>query len=253
MWVKVDDGFTEHQKVFVATQVLGGKHAYARIVSMAMQAKCYTARALTDGFLPEVTVSKFHDDKPLAVASVLVQVVLWEAVPGGYRIHDYHDYNPSASDVKDRRREDRDRQREHRERKKAERKARRSQDLSQRDNSVTEDLSRDLSQGLSQPCPDRPRARVPVPVPVPLPQQEQEQRTKAPAKTPAYPHPVEHRATHKLLCKLLKGIRDAEPDYTWTDLADALKTRCAELHMAYESEDIRKAIEAVETVREKSA
>ena len=41
-----------------------------------------------------------HFDKPLAVAEALVAAGLWESVPGGYRIHDFHDYNPTAADAK---------------------------------------------------------------------------------------------------------------------------------------------------------
>jgi hypothetical protein len=103
MWVKVDDGFTEHPKVFAASAKLGGRHAYDRVVAMAIQGLCFAARSLTDGFLPMPVVKAFHDHRPTVVADALVAVGLWEVVDGGFKIHDYAVYNPTAAQVKEKR------------------------------------------------------------------------------------------------------------------------------------------------------
>jgi hypothetical protein len=71
----------------------------------------YCARLLTDGFVPRAQVRKLADlDDAQAQAKQLVNAGLWEAVDGGYQIHDYLDYNPSRDDVLRRREYDRQRQ-----------------------------------------------------------------------------------------------------------------------------------------------
>lgn len=99
-WVRVDDGMPEHPKVFRAATVLGGPHCYARVISILIQASSFASRNLTDGFLPTAVVQHFHDARPLQAAKAMVEANLWEAVVGGYQIHDYHEYNPTAADVK---------------------------------------------------------------------------------------------------------------------------------------------------------
>jgi hypothetical protein len=78
MWVKVDDGFTEHQKIFAAAELLGGAHAYARIISMTMQGQLLRLAHVDRWLSAAAVVAKFHDSKPLHVAALLVKVVLWE-------------------------------------------------------------------------------------------------------------------------------------------------------------------------------
>lgn len=106
MWVKVDDGLPEHRKVFAAASDLGGPHNYARVISMFIQGSCYAARNLTDGFLPIAVVRRFHDSNPAQLARSLVKAALWEHAEGGFQIHDYQEYNPLASTVKEKRARD---------------------------------------------------------------------------------------------------------------------------------------------------
>jgi hypothetical protein len=112
-WVKIDDQFPEHPKV-----------AAAGPLAMAMQVAglCYCNRKLTDGFIPRsiartlldwqvdhpdgrvftVSVtSGFHGEDVDAdwVIELLVSAGMWEQVAGGYRIHDYHDYQPSKDQL----------------------------------------------------------------------------------------------------------------------------------------------------------
>jgi hypothetical protein len=66
----------------------------------------WTNKQLTDGHLPQSVVKAFaHFEKPLAVAGALVKAGLWETTATGYRIHDFHDYNPTADDAKARRKQ----------------------------------------------------------------------------------------------------------------------------------------------------
>jgi hypothetical protein len=52
-----------------------------------------------------------HVDAPLKIAHALVDARLWEEVEGGFRIHDFHDHNPDAADVQEKRKRDRERKR----------------------------------------------------------------------------------------------------------------------------------------------
>lgn len=111
-WVKLDDQFPEHPKV-----------AQTGPLAMAMQvaALCYSNRKLTDGFIPRsiartlldfevveddviYTISvtsgmSGQDVEPVWVIGLLVDSGMWDEVPGGYQIHDYHDYQPSKAEI----------------------------------------------------------------------------------------------------------------------------------------------------------
>jgi hypothetical protein len=41
----------------------------------------------------------------------LVETGLWDRTHGGYRVHDFHEYNPSKAQVEEKRKKDRDRKR----------------------------------------------------------------------------------------------------------------------------------------------
>lgn len=111
MWVKLDDAFPEHRKLFKAGGQLG-RFGVARAIGVYIEGLCYAARNLTDGFLPTRIIAGLRSDPtPKEVARVLARadVGLWEASDGGYQIHDYHHYNPAAREVKTKRERDRKR------------------------------------------------------------------------------------------------------------------------------------------------
>ena len=108
-WVRLDEEFARHPKVLAAGPL-----------GMAMQvaALCYCNSYLTDGFVPRSVVSGLLDLEGLGmrmwngelfgggedanwklVVSDLLDAGLWDEVPGGYRIHDYHEYQPSKEQV----------------------------------------------------------------------------------------------------------------------------------------------------------
>jgi hypothetical protein len=112
-WVRLDDGFARHPKV-----------AAAGPLAMAMQvaALCYCNQELTDGFVPRAvarTLLNFESDDGQTywmmrvctddgrdeeltaefIWDCLISAGMWEKVPGGFRIHDYEDYQPSKEDV----------------------------------------------------------------------------------------------------------------------------------------------------------
>ena len=91
-WIKLDDQFPDHPKVMAA----GPLAAWLYVCGLA-----YCARLLTDGYLPAAQVRKLADvDEATALADRLVGVGLWERVEGGFRVHDYLEYQPSADRVR---------------------------------------------------------------------------------------------------------------------------------------------------------
>lgn len=93
-WFKVDDSFYDHPKVFDAPDCA---------LALWVRAGCWSARNLTDGFVPASLPARICDDPDTAVR-VLVDRGLWKRARGGFQFHDWTEYQPSAEDVKDLRR-----------------------------------------------------------------------------------------------------------------------------------------------------
>ena len=105
-WVRVDDAFYDHRK-FDQVTVLG--------IAVWITGLSYANRNLTDGFIPTRVADGLvstnglgfytgnysgRDAEPSDGVSELVAAGLWHECEGGYRIHDYHDYQPSAEQVR---------------------------------------------------------------------------------------------------------------------------------------------------------
>ena len=101
MWTKLDDALIDHRKVFAAGDAIG-RNGPALVIGMYTLGLIWSNRQLSDGFLPIGRVKAFatHFDKPLAIAEALVAAGLWEPATGGFQIHDYHEYNPTAVEAK---------------------------------------------------------------------------------------------------------------------------------------------------------
>jgi hypothetical protein len=112
MWAKLDDGLLDHWKVLEAARAFG-KNGRAIALGFYASGLLYTQKHLTDGFLSVAMIEEMRVvDRPKDAAEIMVRVGFWEAVDGGYRIHDFHDHNPSASDIIDKRRKDNARKKE---------------------------------------------------------------------------------------------------------------------------------------------
>jgi hypothetical protein len=111
MWSRLDDALFDHPKVNTAARKIGGKNARVIVIGFYSMALMYTNRHLTDGVLPDSVIDGFssHVLNPASIADALAHAGLFERQNAGYRIHDFRDYNPSAAEIKQRRREDRDR------------------------------------------------------------------------------------------------------------------------------------------------
>lgn len=131
-WFKVDDSFDTHAKAIRAgNQALG----------LWVRCGAYSARHLTDGFVP-AEIAKLYGRA--GEMRALVDAGLWKPIEGGYQMHDFHDYNPSSSQVRA-------------DRKAAAERQRRARDAaaSRRDRSVSNGVSNAEVRGESRsPRPD---------------------------------------------------------------------------------------------------
>jgi hypothetical protein len=101
----VDDKFPQHPKLLKAGARLGANGG-AQALALYMYGLAYAREHLTDGFVPDrIAASCGLVQTPQAVISALISrsVRLWHRVPGGYLIHDYLDWNPKASAVREKR------------------------------------------------------------------------------------------------------------------------------------------------------
>jgi hypothetical protein len=104
-FLRIDDGFAEHPKIVALSDLAFRVH---------VAALCYSARNLTDGHLPPNYAAADR-----AVVRELVRAGVWETEGKGFRIHDWHQWNPTAEEVRLRRKASRDRIREWRRRRDA--------------------------------------------------------------------------------------------------------------------------------------
>lgn len=93
MWFKVDDSFPQHPKVLAIP-----RRDRAATIGLWALAGIWCSQQLTDGYLAEHMVEELAGTKKQA--ELLVKVKLWQLAEGGYQIHDYLDYNPSADEVR---------------------------------------------------------------------------------------------------------------------------------------------------------
>ena len=91
-WVKLDDNFPDHRKVLEA----GPAGVCLWVCGLAY---CNRQKR-RDGIIPTAKVPALYPMlRPEKAAAQLVAVGLWELVEGGYRVHDYHDYQPTQEEA----------------------------------------------------------------------------------------------------------------------------------------------------------
>lgn len=105
-WFKVDDSFHSHPKVLVTDPSALG---------LWVVAGSWSSSNLTNGFVPDYVLPRLLADAD-KLASALVTAGLWRRTKNGYVFHDFHDYNPTADDVRAERAAARERMRELRKR-----------------------------------------------------------------------------------------------------------------------------------------
>lgn len=95
VWIRIDDQIAHHPKFMAAGPVA----AWLWVCGNG-----YCNKYLTDGFIPEAALPTLGAVTNAGKwADKLVEAGLWKREAGGYRVHDFHDYNPSAKDVREKR------------------------------------------------------------------------------------------------------------------------------------------------------
>jgi hypothetical protein len=92
-WVRVDDNITFHRKV-----VHAGNEAFGAWMRMV----AWSANHLTDGVIPHRIAMLIAEKEK--VVETLVAAGLLQRTGEDFLVHDYHDHNPTADDVKAKRR-----------------------------------------------------------------------------------------------------------------------------------------------------
>lgn len=91
-WVRFDDRFPTHRKIRRLSDAAFRLH---------VSAIHWCSEHLTDGHIPDGELDLVSDVKaPARVVSELERAGLWEPVQEGWLIHDFLDYQPSASKVR---------------------------------------------------------------------------------------------------------------------------------------------------------
>jgi hypothetical protein len=89
-WVKIDDGAPDHPKQLKA----GAEACWLWVCGLAY---CNRQTKRRDGFIPEEKVPALYPVRGATrLAEKLVEVGLWERVTGGYLVHDYLEFQPTA-------------------------------------------------------------------------------------------------------------------------------------------------------------
>lgn len=141
-WFKVDDSFYDHPKIFDAPDCA---------VALWTRAGSWSARNLTNGFVPTGITRRFCDDPDTAVKELLARR-LWSRVKGGFQFHDWTEYQPTKEAVERDRKAAAERQRKAREKKKKQVGQGAVTEESRRDSRVTHADSH----GVSHTTPSRP-------------------------------------------------------------------------------------------------
>jgi hypothetical protein len=111
-WLRLEDNFAHHPKIMALSD---------RAFRLHLSALCHCAEFSTDGYVDKgierAIRGRLAGDSRARTRHLneLVAGGLWAPVNGGYLIHDYLDYNPSAAEVKAKREQAAERQRRFRE------------------------------------------------------------------------------------------------------------------------------------------
>jgi len=107
-WVKLDDGFAEHPKIAAMSDAA---------LALWVTSLAYCNRNLTDGFVPHAVGHgqlRYSEGNPVPAIRELEALGSWEAVEGGWKVHDYEDFQPSREGVLATRNATRERVKRHR-------------------------------------------------------------------------------------------------------------------------------------------
>lgn len=159
-WLRIDDGMVDHRKWAALEE---DPRAWAECLAVWVALGSYCARVTSDGFVEDARVGRLTPlgAKARQRCDDLVRVGLMDREEGGYRFHDWLDYQPSAADVA----RDREAARVRQQRARDEARSRReSRDLSRRDDRCDSRRESQSTDAVSNgpPVPTRPDPSLPL-------------------------------------------------------------------------------------------
>ena len=161
-WFKVDDGFPEHRKL---EELETNSDLWAACLAVWLAAGCDCSRRLTEGKISVERLSRItpFGRKAVAIAGRMVALGLWEKSGSSYLFHDWHDYQPEAEVVEERRENAKERKKKW---DMKQRERRRRNGVTER---VTERVTTPSVESNFNPDLERVTNAPPDPVPVPVP------------------------------------------------------------------------------------
>lgn len=232
--VYLDEDLPNHPKVFRAGITLGPTGP-ALVLALHVACIAYARKYLTDGFVPiEFFATNSLIPKAIDVAKAMAsrRVKLLEPCRGGYRIHDFHEWNKKACDIKEKRESDRLRKQRQR--------SRHSGPVTQ---GVTVGQVEDVTVGLR--ADSRGHESL-----IPSHDQKQEKEPQRLRRDPSFPQPVEN-PTDAQLTKLAHTVVDEHPNDQFTDHKESLKAACSRKRFVCDAERIGKTLESVLAQRQR--
>jgi hypothetical protein len=100
-WVRLDAQFPSNPKILYLIEDKKFRAAFVYCAGLA-----YSGAHGTDGFLPAAALPFIHATKTEARA--LVEVELWQNVPGGWEINGWEEFQPSNAETQERKKKARD-------------------------------------------------------------------------------------------------------------------------------------------------
>jgi len=239
-WARIDDQIAFHDKVVGA-----GNEAFGAWVRMV----AWSCAQLSDGRVPAHIAATIAPSK---VTDRLVAARLLHAVEGGFEIHDFHDWNPRASEVKAKREAERERKA----------KGRKSQGRGSDGRATSESCPPGHPRGHAPDVrqddhTDSVRLSAgPTPTPTPTPVLSSSGEDSARAEPPAAPTPKPARVlspTAQNILELLRASEDLAEDQPPPDLARSARQLDAHGTMTWGAarvlEAVREGIAALASAR----
>lgn len=93
-WVRVDAALPRNHKTLSLLPEKGGDRALLLFIF----GLGYCAEQGVDGFIPTAAIGVLHGTPKHA--DMLVAAGFWDAIPGGWNVHDYAEYQPSDEESK---------------------------------------------------------------------------------------------------------------------------------------------------------
>lgn len=257
----LEDNIAHHPKFLLAGQLIGGPAGASRALALWVAAIGYARAGLTNGVVHDAFVTKFAlDSDPKKVANALSsrRVRLFHRVKGGYKVHDFTEYNGTA-----------DKLRYQRELAKARKRRQRAKEpvenllMDKARHDVTRDIARDITRDSRARDLEKEKEKeyvrtdrgvratalvcVPTETERAVPQTARDTPAKRAARAPA--DDGNYAVLEKLAHTVLDELHTADPENP--EVVETLKVKCAQLAINYATDPqiVRRALASAATQR----